>query len=57
MVLKMEKKKSKKVDRICVTKIIVIVIDVLHVVKILQIVLHQILDLDVQKTNNTIREY
>lgn len=48
----MEKKRSKKVDHICVTKTIVIVIDVLHEVKIHQIVQHPILDLDVQNMHN-----
>lgn len=51
-VLQMEKKKLKKVDLICVIKIIVIVIDVLHEVKTLQIVQHPILDLDVQKMDS-----
>jgi len=48
----MEKKRLKKVDHICVTRTIVTVIDVLHEAKIHQTVLHQILDLDVQKMDN-----
>lgn len=48
----MEKKKLKKVDHTYVIKTFVTVIDVLQEVKIHQTVLHRILDLDVQKTNN-----
>jgi len=48
----MEKIGLKKVGHTYVTKSIVIVIDVLQEAKIHQTVLHQILDLDVQKINN-----
>lgn len=53
----MEKKKLKKVDHTCVTKTIVIVIDVLHEVKTHQTVQHLILDLDVQKADNNLIYY
>jgi len=48
----MEKKGLKRVGPTCVTKSIVIDIDVPQEAKIHQIVLHLILDLDVQKINN-----
>lgn len=51
----MEKKKLKKAGPTCVIKSIVIAIDVLQEVKIHQIVLHQILDSDVQKINNVLK--
>lgn len=51
----MEKKRLKKVGPTCVIKSTVIAIDVLQEVKIHQIVLHQILDSDVQKINNVLK--
>lgn len=56
MVLQMEKKKLKKVDHTCATKTTVTVIDVLHEVKTLRTVLHQILDLDAQKMDNNLKD-